>query len=198
MIILIDNGHGFNTAGKCSPDGKHREWAWTREVAQMIAAELTRMGHDARCIVTEANDISLMERCRRVNTICNMAGAANVLLISIHTNASGNGQWMSARGWCAFTSPGQTRADALATCLYAQAQRYFAGMKIRTDYSDGDPDLESAFYILKNTACPAVLTENFFHDNRDDVAYMTSDAGKRAVVRTHVEGIVAYIKQQRR
>ena len=36
MKILIDNGHGIGTAGKCSPDGLFREYAWAREVAQMI------------------------------------------------------------------------------------------------------------------------------------------------------------------
>jgi N-acetylmuramoyl-L-alanine amidase len=28
--------------------------------------------------------------------------------------------------------------------------------------SDGDPDKEANLYVIKNTKCPAVLTENFF------------------------------------
>ena len=28
MKILIDNGHGINTPGKCSPDGKFREYKY--------------------------------------------------------------------------------------------------------------------------------------------------------------------------
>lgn len=31
--ILIDNGHGSNTSGKCSPDGRLKEYAYTREIA---------------------------------------------------------------------------------------------------------------------------------------------------------------------
>ena len=42
---------------------------------------------------------------------------------------------------------------------------------IRTDTSDGDRDMESNFYVLKHTSCPAVLTENFFQDNKSDVDY---------------------------
>lgn len=196
MKILIDNGHGFNTPGKCSPDGQYKEWAFAREIAQMICDELSKRGYDAQRIVTETTDISLPERARRVNEICGKVGTGNVILISIHSNASGNGQWMSARGWSAFTSKGKTKADELATAIYKEAEKNFAGHKIRTDYSDGDPDWEEGFYILCKTKCPAVLTENFFHDNREDVAYITSTEGKRAIVRTHVDGIINYIKQQ--
>lgn len=30
MKILIDNGHGSNTPGKCSPDGRLREYSYVR------------------------------------------------------------------------------------------------------------------------------------------------------------------------
>jgi len=46
------------------------------------------------------------------------------------------------------------------------------GQRIRKDTADGDPDLEKDFYILRHTSCPAVLTENLFMDNRDDVAFL--------------------------
>lgn len=193
MIILIDNGHGLDTAGKCSPDGQYREWAWSREIAQMIVEEFTRRGYDARRIVPETNDVSLTERARRVNDLCTLHGTANVLLLSIHSNAAGNGQWMQARGWCAYTSRGQTKADIVASFIYDEAVKNFAGHKIRTDYTDSDPDLEAGFYILAHTKCPAVLTENFFHDNKEDVAFITSAAGKKAIVKTHVDGVINYI-----
>lgn len=196
MVILIDNGHGLGTLGKCSPDGNYREWAWSREIAQMIVDELVRRGYDGRRIVTETSDISLTERVRRVNDVCKAVGASNVLLISIHSNAAGCGQWMSARGWSAYTTKGNTKADELAAYLYDAACKNFPPLtKIRTDYSDGDPDWEENFYILAKTKCPAVLTENFFHDNREDVDYITSIEGKRAIVAAHVDGIINYINK---
>lgn len=88
---------------------------------------------------------------------------------------------------------GQTKADKLATCLYEAAEKYLPGMKIRKDITDGDPDKESGFYILKHTKCPAVLTENLFQDNRTDVDFLLSEAGKRAIVDLHVNGIVNYL-----
>lgn len=100
MKILIDNGHGENTPGKRSPDGSLREYAYAREIADRIAHELSARGYDAERIVREAVDVPLSERARRVNEVCGRYGTANVVLVSIHCNAAGNGaEWMNARGW---------------------------------------------------------------------------------------------------
>jgi len=69
---------------------------------------------------------------------------------------------MNATGWSAYTSVGVTAADRLANCLYDAAKKNLKGKKLRTDNTDGDLDIESNFYVLKHTNCPAVLTENFF------------------------------------
>lgn len=194
MKILIDNGHGENTPGKRSPDGKFREYLYAREIAVEVESLLKSRGYDAERIVKEFLDVPLAERTRRVNEVCARLGVSNVILVSIHCNAAGNGEWMKARGWAAYTSKGKTKSDTLADFLYKEAEANFTGQKIRTDMSDGDPDWEESFYILKKTRCPAVLTENFFMDNVYDVAYLTSNAGRAAVVRTHVEGITKYIE----
>ena len=144
MKILIDNGHGENTPGKRSPDGKFREYRYAREIAKSIEGELKFLGIDAERIVTESEDIPLEERVRRVNEICGRFGAENVVLVSIHCNASKNGEWGKARGWSAYTSKGKTKSDELATMLYAEAEKNFAGLTIRKDLSDGDPDWEEA------------------------------------------------------
>lgn len=191
MKILIDNGHGVDTAGKSSPDGRLREFAYARLIAIRIVDELMPRGYDSERIVPEENDISLKERCNRVNNICKKLGADNVILVSIHCNAAGSGQWMSARGWEAWTSIGETKADKLATCLYDAAKE--AGFKLRKDETDGDPDKEGHLYILKHTLCPAVLTENLFQDNKEDVEYLLSETGKQAIVDLHVNGIIEYI-----
>lgn len=193
MKILIDNGHGVDTAGKRSPDGSLREYKYAREIAGRIVSELRKQGFDAERIVTEENDISLRERCQRVNAICNRLGTKNVILVSVHCNAAGNGsQWMNARGWEAWTSVGQTAADKLADCLYKSAEE--TDFKIRKDTTDGDPDKEGHLYILKHTKCPAVLTENLFQDNKEDVAFLLSEAGKETIVNLHVKGIINYLK----
>lgn len=192
MKILIDNGHGENTLGKRSPDGRLREYQYAREIAEAIERELRTRDYDVERIVKETIDVPLSERVRRVNDVCKKVGTSNVVLVSIHCNAAGNGEWKEARGWSAYTSKGKTKADKLADCLYKAAEKNFS--KIRKDYSDGDPDWEDSFSILKNTKCPAVLTENFFMDNKQDVEYLLSQEGRSAIVRTHIEGITSYIE----
>ena len=194
MKILIDNGHGHDTPGKRSPDGKFREYAYNREIAKHIVADLIDRGHDAELIVPEDNDISLEERVRRVNKICLASGQSCVILVSVHVNAAGDGsKWTNATGWSAYTCKGQTASDKLAECLYEAATKNFPDRRIRTDYSDTDPDWEENFYILRHSLCPAVLTENFFMDNKSDLEYLQSRAGKQTVIDTHVEGIIEYI-----
>ena len=196
MKILLDNGHGIDTPGKRSPDGHFREYAYNRYLAFLIRERLLALGLDAQLVVPEREDISLKERCRRVNVICRQLGNDQVILLSIHVNAAGNGQnWLDARGWSCFTTRGKTKADALATCLYEAAKNHLPGMKIRTDFSDGDPDIEKDFYIIRHSSCPAVLTENLFMDNREDVAFLESEEGARAIVNLHVDGILQYLSK---
>ncbi|MBQ7574987.1 MAG: N-acetylmuramoyl-L-alanine amidase [Bacteroidales bacterium] len=196
MKILLDNGHGFDTPGKRSPDGHFREYAYNRYLAFLIHERLNAIGLDVKILVPEREDISLKERCRRVNKICQQLGKNQVILISIHVNAAGNGQnWLDARGWSCFTARGRTKADELATCLYEAAKNHLPGMKIRTDFTDGDPDIEKDFYIIRHSSCPAVLTENLFMDNRQDVAFLESEEGAKAIVNLHVDGILQYLSK---
>ena len=205
MKILIDNGHGNNTPGKRSPYSANGikpaiefyEYEWNREIAARIVDDLLSMGYDAELLVPEDNDISLKERVRRINEICDTEGASNTLMISVHANAMGDGSaWMKGRGWSAYTTKGDTISDNLADCLYKAAEYNLSGMKIRKDFSDGDPDWEANFYICKKAKCAAVLTENFFYDNTDDLKFILSNEGKDAIVRTHIDGIVEYVESK--
>ena len=67
MKVLIDNGHGIETLGKRSPDGRLREYAYTREIADRVVKALTAAGIDAVRIVPEDADVPLSERCTRAN-----------------------------------------------------------------------------------------------------------------------------------
>ena len=213
MKILLDSPHGSNTPGKHSPDMSLREYKWAREIAIRIVNALKAKGYDAERVVTEETDVSLSERCRRVNNWCAKLGASNVIFVSTHVNAAGgDGKWKSAGGWCVYTSPGKTKADDLATILWNTAQEelkpyidkfpvlkaqgaYDSKQKpMRADWSDGDPDYEARFTVLTGTKCPAVLTESLFQDNKADVDFLLSEAGKQAIVNLHVKGIIKYIQ----
>ena len=194
MKILIDNGHGQSTPGKRSPDGRFLEFQFNRTIAKQIVDDLRDRGYDAELLVPEDDDIPLKDRCKRVNDIVAREGKQNVILISIHANAFGNGkEWTSPSGWSVYTSKGQTKADDLAEQLAKAAIKNLPQMKMRAEKSDGDLDYEENFYILKHTVCPAVLTENGFYTNKEDLAILESREGRRAITDLHVEGIIEHI-----
>ena len=194
MLILIDPGHGIDTPGKRSPDGKFLEYLWNRQIADLLIDRFMVMGIDASLVVTETNDISLATRVQRVNRVCSKVGASNVILLSIHSNAAGDGsKWMSAQGWSCYTSKGETKSDEIAECLYDAFEAEFAEKKIRKDMSDGDRDWEENFYVLQKSKCAAILLENFFYDHRDECAWLLKDETKERIADTIVKGITQYI-----
>jgi len=203
MKILIDNGHGVNTSGKCSPDKTLREYEWTREIAALLVAELLKKGLDASLLVPELQDISLTERVLRINKQCSLWGAKNVVLISIHNNAArGDGQWdPSARGWSIFISKTSSeKSKELSEIFFSMAR----DRKMLGNRSIPKPDAKGRHYwtwswtskdifILTKSNCPAVLTENFFMDNKQDCAYLLSEEGKAEIVKLHIDAITKYI-----
>ena len=194
MRVLIDPGHGIDTPGKRSPDGKFREYLWNRQVADLLGARLVDMGIDAFLVVTETNDVPLRNRVIRINSFCNRFGAPNVLLVSIHANAAGDGSaWMGAKGWSCYTSKGNTESDRIAECLYDAFEKEFPDRKIRKDLSDGDRDWEENFYVLAKSRCPAVLLENFFYDNPEECAFLLKEETKERIASAAALGIARYL-----
>lgn len=190
--ILIDNGHGVETPGKRSPDDSLREYAYTRQLAKRLVASLSRDGYHAQQIVTEEADVSLRERCARVNEICKREGAKNVLLVSLHNNAKGSGvQWENARGWSAHVSLNSSTASRdLARSLITAAEQ--GGLKVRRS-SPSEPYWRQNLAMCRDTLCPAVLTENLFQDNREDVAWLLTEDGVETLVNIHATGIKRFI-----
>lgn len=191
MKVLIDNGHGENTPGKRSPDGRLMEWAYSREIADMVVAGLRKKGIDAERIVKEDSDVPLSERCRRANNIYRNTGK-KAILVSIHCNAAGSGaSWMNAQGWSAFVSNNASlNSKKLAESLAQVAE--CIPVPIRKPMP-GQLYWQQNLAICRDTNCPAVLTENFFQDNKEDVEYLLSREGKDTVARIHIEGILKYL-----
>ncbi|WP_106828056.1 N-acetylmuramoyl-L-alanine amidase [Parabacteroides pacaensis] len=191
MKVLIDNGHGENTSGKRSPDGKLREYAYCREIADRVVVELRKQGIEAERIVKEEIDVPLSERCRRANELYHDAGR-QVVLVSIHCNAAGSGkEWMDAHGWSVFVSNNASyNSRKLASCLAQAADKI--GVTVRRPAPGQDFWVQN-LAICRDTLCPAVLVENFFQDNREDVDFLLSEEGKKCVTGIMVEGIINYI-----
>lgn len=189
--VILDAGHGRDTAGKRSPDGRLLEYAYAREIAVRLERELKARGYDAQRIVPEENDISLKERCNRANRIYAAAGK-KAILVSIHCNAAGaDGKWHDARGWSAYVSRNASKKSKELACRLIDAAET-QGLKVRR-YSQDEPYWTQNLAICRDTNCPAVLTENLFQDNREDVDYLLSEKGKQTIVELHMKGIMAYL-----
>ena len=194
LVVILDAGHGSNTPGKCAPDKSLYEWSWNREIVAMLCERLYGLENVQTVIlVPEDNDVPLKERVRRVNTIVHDAKIAGkeCLLISIHINAAGHGTWNNASGWSVWVSNNASdKSKQFAQIAYEQAKLLdLCGNRVvpKENY------WTSNFYILKNTPCPAVLTENMFQDNKEDVAFLKSEEGKEKIVELHFNAVKKYI-----
>ena len=206
LCVIVDAGHSRQTPGKKSPDGRLEEWKWNRETRDMVVEELDKLyiqsydDHVEDVTLSGSENADLKVRVERVNKKIsdNTKKGVKSVYVSIHVNAAGDGkEWKNARGWSIWTTKGQNNSDKLASAIYESAKREMElwEQRVREDIQDGDPDYESNFYVIKNANCPAVLVENFFMDNKDDVEWLVSEECKRACARVIVMGILKYVSE---
>lgn len=191
MKIILGTAHSKSTPGKRSPDGKFREYLFSREVCKEIKAQLIQKGYDCIIDIEGDEELSLSTRCNIVNSCCRRYGAKNCLYVSIHVNAAGSGGWANARGLSVYAyTNGSLASKQLAKTLYEEG----ASKGLKGNRSVPASKYWTAnFYVLKYTNCPAVLTENLFQDNKEDVAFLMSPQGRKAIVDYHVNGIIKYL-----
>lgn len=214
LVVCLDNGHGKATKGKASPYALHeslepkiylKEYEFNRRVAAKVKELLEALNATVYMVCPEVGgDTSLSARAARANnlksTYKKQGKKDNFIFVSIHGNAFGKGdQWYPGTdGWSVFTTKGQNNSDILASCLWEAAEEILKpmGKHIRKEMSDGDPDYESDFTVIKKANMPAVLTENFFYTDPEDCKFMNSEAGVNAIALTHVEGIAKFAKKK--
>lgn len=194
-VVFIDMGHDSTTSGKCSPDKSFKEWAFTHKLGRAIIKKLCELGIDARPTTTPEEDnkyITLTTRATRANAVAKSIGKNNVIFVSIHSNAAGNGtSWMNARGWSVYTAKVcSANSKTLANDLFDAAAN--EGFKMRQP-KPGQKYWQENFTVLTKTICPAVLTESLFYDNKEDLKILTSEDGFNKLVNVHVQGIIKYL-----
>lgn len=181
---IIDNGHGYNTKGKRSPfwpNGSQLfEWEFNRILSHQLVDLLAKNKIEHTLLVPEKEDIPLEERSERADNI-----EGNTALISIHGNAARS---RKAQGMEVYTSPGQTKADPMASILLQELSQL--GWAMRYDYwTDDDPDKEAKFHMLMKTKMPAMLSENGFYTNFVECSKMLNPSHQRKIVKAHFQAI---------
>ena len=188
MRIVMDPGH----AGRNVDPGAVNAATGLQEadvalfVSKLVETQLLEAGHEVKLTRTdweqaETDDLNVR------TSLSNDWGAD--LFVSIHCNSAVS---PNAAGYEVWTSPGDTEGDALATCIYAQIAIEFPDRTGRADYSDGDPDKESRFYVLVHTDAPACLVEMAFISNDEEAALLSDVAWQTRYARAIAKGITDY------
>ena len=205
-IIILGTAHLRTTPGKRSIDKRLYEYAYSREIITLLESELKRRGHtvyvdyratepNAQMKSATAKGVQSKELAYRVgivNKLCKEYGASSCVYVSIHVNAAkSDGKWHDASGFSVFVSMNASSKSRRLAKLFTQHAKAMKLTGNRCVPSSGY--WQKNLYVLRNTLCPAVLTENLFQDNKADVDFLLSDQGRQAIVNLHSKAIEDYI-----
>ena len=179
--IMLDAGHGFNTAGKRTPDNI-REWTLNHAVCNLIVEELRGYHVNIRRSddTTGTTDVVLGTRVLRANDY------NPHLFISIHHNGL-NGTWGTHTGVETYVHTQGTAQDRIFANLVQARLPRETGLRDRGIKS-------AAFAVLGvRASIPAVLVEGGFMDSTIDHPVITSTKGQRAYARAVAQAAIEYL-----
>lgn len=181
-VWLLDSGHGgIDPQGNyvTAPDKMYEhpdgtiiyEGKFNREVRDELIQLIIYDKQMEWFIVNHGyKNMSLGERVKYANQLQEIHGRC--IFVSIHGNAGGG------KGFEVYTSVGETESDKIADVWIEEMNKIFPD---KVDRGEKDRD----FYVIKNTTCPAILTESFFMDTLEDAKLMLSDSGQHKVALAH-------------
>jgi N-acetylmuramoyl-L-alanine amidase len=185
--LILDPAHGKNVKGKCSPNGEHKEYLWSRyQIRDLMRNSI----YDKNCpyipdipFLDYENEPGLTDRVKMYNSRCKQYD--NCLVLSLHNDANpksicDNEGFGQGHGIAFWTSKGETKADRYAEFMYTEFKKLMPKEHFRTAYwlSEKeiikDVDYEADFTILagNNHIEPryeAILIEVLFQNNREDL-----------------------------
>lgn len=189
-LWCIDNGHGKGTPGKRSPlfedSTQLFEYELVRDINRRIMEKLDQAGVKYYNVVPEVEgDIPLGTRTSRAN---NIQSSLPKIYLSIHSNANGNGSaWDNANGIETWYLKGSALGPYFASAFQRELIK-------ATGWSDRglrchNPS-SAAFYVLRNTVPPAVLTENGFYTNKEQARQLQKPGFRQKIADAHVAAIM--------
>ena len=188
MKIVIDPGHAGRNIDPGAVNGSTglQEADVALVISRQVASYLLNVGYEVKLTRTEWEQEETDDLSYRTALANDWAAD---IFISLHCNSAAN---QSAEGYEVWTSPGNTLGDKLATRIYGQIAAEFPDRAGRTDYSDGDPDKESRFYVLVHTDAPACLVEMAFISNDAEAALLADAAWQDRYARAIARGVTDY------
>lgn len=177
--VCLDAGHGSDTVGNKSPDGKYAEWEFARDLCNRIKDLLEYNGVSVFLTVPGDKDVTLKKRC----ALANNSGAK--IVISIHSNAVGS-------SW--------NNTNYFMTCIVAKGgNAEKLGNIICQEFTNSFPDVKNNgnkvqnLAIVRDTTAPAVLIEHGFHTNKEWVTnVLLTDEGRQKLAKVDAQAICRY------
>lgn len=177
-ILVLDAGHGFNTAGKQTMNGSRgivKEWTMNDSVVRKITSILS--AYNVTIHRTDdpsgKTDISLAERVRRCNSY------KPDLFVSIHHNAGGG------TGTEVYWHTYGTAEDKKIASIVAPKLASKTGLRNR--------GVKQAQFAVLGCNATAILVEGGFMDTVSDYEIITSDKGQQQYAETVAESIIEYL-----
>ncbi len=183
ILWILDNGHGIDTPGKRSPrlmDGRQLlEYRFNREVVGLILSLMEKKGLRSFQLVPEEEDIPLSIRVARANQLFKTDICVTV---AVHSNAYGDGRH--------FTVP-----RGIETYYHESSH---AGKRIAEMFQENLVQItgwrnrgirRGNFQLIRDTSMPAILTENGFYTNREQLEYLLDPDWRTRIAEAHVEAI---------
>ena len=192
-LWCLDNGHGILTAGKRSPffgDGRtqFREYEFNRDIVARIMEALDHVGIEYYNVVPEVEIGDFLEgRVRRANA---KSSSIPKIYLSIHSNA---GPAASPNDWT------PNSVNGIETWYYHGSKK---GRKVASIFQNHLIDAtkwtsrglksrsRNQFYVLRKTRMTAVLTENGFYNNRQQVQELMKEEVRQKIAEAHVKAIL--------
>lgn len=186
--LVFDPAHGEDVAGKRSPDGKHREYKWSRERIENIIDLLTATLNPGFMIkspyLDEINEPGIVKRVKSYNEITKVYDLC--VMLSLHNDALRNPPafWSGPGGFTFFTDRGETMADTIVDFMGDIFKTSLPAENFRFDYGLGkgekvrDKDREADFMVIHGyksgkklikAKYAGILIENNFMDVRADL-----------------------------
>lgn len=202
-LIILDDGHGQETAGKRTPPIEElnnriiRENEFNRYIVRLLKNKLEYIGYSVKLSKGDESplvDVPITTRYKNANTYCKefigdkKVGLDSVIFISIHYNAAGSCSTFSTtcRGgietlYHPSSDIGKKLASSINSSVVGQVGRIDRGIKARTDLG-----------VLNGTDMVAVLVECGFMDVKEEALLMIDATYQNKVVDGIIEGINKY------
>ena len=188
MKIFIGVAHTPDTPGKkCAG---FVEYEWSKEICERLKAQLEAFGFNAE-IVYQKTFYGPSQGLKQPVDDINRKASKDDIAVFIHSNAMGTGAETDhpANYFSVFTAESCSKKSTVL------AEDYIWAVKQRLIGTRVLPVQKKNFYVIKNTKCPAILTENGFYTNKKQREWLMSETGKQAIVDIHIDCIVAFIQK---